>query len=257
MTAMHRLLTAQHGVELPAGKDAEYEAKRARAMKWLEKNERDLDLAVEATSAMGGVTSNPAPTSRKPARVRRKISLDDVSDDEDETDVEDAHLDASEDDTDEQLPESSDDSVRTTREVHRLMRLFFADDETQSATKREELEGCRNALRRARADPAIAPDEPVPLTVRPYDVTPGDVSRDVKYVYRHALTTVAEAKKDLARRLRTKEEALFLVMSGCALEDRKTLMECGVCAGYVVYLKTDTKKLAEMQDRDETFEAFE
>ena len=150
MTAMHRLLTAQHGVDLPAGKDAEYEAKRARAMKWLEKNERDLDLAVEATSAMGGVTSNPAPTSRKPARVRRKISLDDVSDDEDETDVEDASFDASEDDTDEQLPESSDESVRTTREVHRLMRLFFADDETQSATKREELEGCRNALRRAR-----------------------------------------------------------------------------------------------------------
>jgi hypothetical protein len=46
-------------------------------------------------------------------------------------------------------------------------------------------------------------------------------------------------------------------MSGRALEDRKTLMECGVCAGYVVYLKTDTKKLAEMQDNDETFEAFE
>ena len=89
MTAMHRLLTAQHGVDLPAGKDAEYEAKRARAMKWLEKNERDLDLAVEATSAMGGLRSNPAPTSRKPARVRRKISLDDVSDDEDETDDED------------------------------------------------------------------------------------------------------------------------------------------------------------------------
>lgn len=256
MTAMHTLLAAQDGVDLPTGKDAEYEAKRARAMKWLEKNERDLDLAVEATSAMGGLSSNPAPTSTKPARVRRKTSLDDVSDDEDETDVEDAR-DASEDDTDDERPESSDDSVRTAREVHRLMRLFFADDETQSATRREELEGCRNALRRARADPAIAPDEPVPLTVRPYDVIPGDVSRDVKYVYRHALTTVAEAKKDLARRLRVAEEALFLVMSGRALEDRKTLMECGVCAGYVVYLKTDTKKLAELQERDETFEAFE
>ena len=53
------------------------------------------------------------------------------------------------------------------------MRLFCADDETRSEEKQKELEGCRNALRRARADPAVAPDEPVPLTVRPYDVTQG------------------------------------------------------------------------------------
>ena len=33
MTAMHRLLTTQDGVDLAAGKDAEYEAKRARALK--------------------------------------------------------------------------------------------------------------------------------------------------------------------------------------------------------------------------------
>ena len=82
MTAMHRLLATQHGVDLPTGKDAEYEAKRARAMKWLEKNERDLDLAVEATGAMGRVTPDPPPDT-KPARVRRKCSLDDVSDDND------------------------------------------------------------------------------------------------------------------------------------------------------------------------------
>ena len=62
MTAMHRLLTTQDGVDLAAGKDAEYEAKRARALKWLEKNERDLDLDIrEATSAAGRVTTAPPP----------------------------------------------------------------------------------------------------------------------------------------------------------------------------------------------------
>ena len=44
MTAMHRLLTTQDGVDLAAGKDAEYGAKRGGAMKWLGKNGRDLDL---------------------------------------------------------------------------------------------------------------------------------------------------------------------------------------------------------------------
>ena len=253
MTAMHRLLATQHGVDLPTGKDAEYEAKRARAMKWLEKNERDLDLAVEATGAMGRVTPDPPPDT-KPARVRRKCSLDDVSDDNDD-DGNDRGIsgDDTDDDVDERRRRSSDHAARTAKEVRRLVRLFCADEESRSREKREELEGCLNALRRARADPAVAPDEPVPLTVRPYDVTPGDVSRDVAFVYRHALTTVGEAKKNLARLLGTRHEALLLVMGGRALEDRKTLMECGVCARYVVYLKTDRDALAELERKDEPF----
>ena len=253
MTAMHRLLTTQDGVDLAAGKDAEYEAKRARAMKWLEKNERDLDLAVEATSAAGRVTTAPPPAT-KPARVRRKCSVNDISDDSDDGDdaVEDDRGDDTDDDTDFEHLGSDNHSKRTAREVHRLMRLFCADDETRSSEKQKELEGCRNALRRARADPAVAPDEPVPLTVRPYDVTPGDESKDVAYVYRHALTTVGEAKKEIARRLGTRHhEALALVMSGRALEDHKTLMECGVCARYVVYVKADRAKLNELEKRDE------
>jgi len=254
MTAMHRLLTTQDGVDLAAGKDAEYEAKRARAMKWLEKNERDLDLAVEATSAAGRVTTAPPPAT-KPARVRRKCSVNDISDDSDDDDddaVEDDRDDDTDDDTDFEHLGSDNHSKWTAREVHRLMRLFCADDETRSSEKQKELEGCRNALRRARADPAVAPDEPVPLTVRPYDVTPGDESKDVAYVYRHALTTVGEAKKEIARRLGTRHhEALALVMSGRALEDHKTLMECGVCARYVVYVKTDRATLDELEKRDE------
>ena len=254
MTAMHRLLTTQDGVDLAAGKDAEYEAKRARAMKWLEKNERDLDLAVEATSAAGRVTTAPPPAT-KPARVRRKCSVNDISDDSDDDDddaVEDDRDDDTDDDTDFEHLGSDNHSKWTAGEVHRLMRLFCADDETRSSEKQKELEGCRNALRRARADPAVAPDEPVPLTVRPYDVTPGDESKDVAYVYRHALTTVGEAKKEIARRLGTRHhEALALVMSGRALEDHKTLMECGVCARYVVYVKTDRATLDELEKRDE------
>lgn len=251
MTAMHRLLTTQDGVDLAAGKDAEYEAKRARAMKWLEKNERDLDLGIrEATSAAGRVTTAPPPAT-KPKRVRSKCSVNDISDDSDDDD--DAVADDRDDDTDDDTVDTSDNhSEWTAREVHRLMRLFCADDETRSEEKQKELEGCRNALRRARADPAVAPDEPVPLTVRPYDVTPGDESKDVAYVYRHALTTVGEAKKEIARRLGTRHsEALALVMSGRALEDHKTLMECGVCARYVVYVKTDRAKLDELEKRDE------
>lgn len=253
MTAMHRLLTTQDGVDMAAGKDAEYEAKRARAMKWLEKNERDLDLAVEATSAAGRVTTAPPPAT-KPARVRRKCSVNDISDDSDDDDdaVEDDRDDDTDDDTDFEHLGSDNHSKWTAREVHRLMRLFCADDETRSSEKQKELEGCRNALRRARADPAVAPDEPVPLTVRPYDVTPGDESKDVAYVYRHALTTVGEAKKEIARRLGTRyHEALALVMSGRALEDHKTLMECGVCARYVVYVKTDRATLDELEKRED------
>lgn len=251
MTAMHRLLTTQDGVDLAAGKDAEYEAKRARALKWLEKNERDLDLDIrEATSAAGRVTTAPPPAT-KPKRVRRKCSVNDISDDSDDDD--DAVADDRDDDTDDDTIDTSENhSEWTAREVHRLMRLFCADDETRSEEKQKELEGCRNALRRARADPAVAPDEPVPLTVRPYDVTPGDESKDVAYVYRHALTTVGEAKKEIARRLGIRYcEALALVMSGRVLEDHKTLMECGVCARYVVYVKTDRAKLDELEKRDE------
>ena len=55
-------------------------------------------------------------------------------------------------------------------------------------------ERLKNIMRRSRADPHIAPDEPIPIIIRPWDNAPGSTERDCAYVYRHALTTVAEVK---------------------------------------------------------------
>ena len=79
MTAMHRLLTTQDGVDLAAGKDAEYEAKRARAMKWLEKNERDLDLGIREGDIRGGKGHDGTPardeTQTRAQQVQRERHL--------------------------------------------------------------------------------------------------------------------------------------------------------------------------------------
>ena len=75
----------------------------------------------------------------------------------------------------------------------------FAPDNGEKQEK-EEKERVKTILRKVRSDPPIAPDEPVPITLRPYDVTPGDTSRDVKFVYKHALTTVHEVKRQMAVR---------------------------------------------------------
>ena len=39
------------------------------------------------------------------------------------------------------------------------------------------MERVKHVLRKVRSDPPIAPDEPVPITLRPIDVKPGDESR--------------------------------------------------------------------------------
>jgi hypothetical protein len=58
----------------------------------------------------------------------------------------------------------------------------------------------KNVLRKVRSDPPIAPDEPVPITLRPFDATPGDDSKDLQFVYKHALSTVHEVKRQMAVR---------------------------------------------------------
>ena len=247
MTAMHRLLTSEDGVDTSghhlSKDDASYEAKKARAMAWLAKNARELDLpGNDATAGIG----RPRASSKGHSGIKstaKKSTLDDISDDE-----HDKHQDS----TDDEYPDLPPDApgVATAREVHKLVRLFFSTDEEKATAKENEMEGCRNALRRARTDPVIAPDEPVPLTIRPYDVTPGDKSKDTKYTYRHALTTVHEVKRELAKKLDKNIETLDLVMCGKALSDEKTLMECGVCARYVVYLRVDQRKAEMLGRRD-------
>ena len=51
-----------------------------------------------------------------------------------------------------------------------------------------------------RTDPQIAPDEPTFFILRPFEVRPGDTSRDHKYVYKYALTTVHDVCRSMAVR---------------------------------------------------------
>ena len=60
------------------------------------------------------------------------------------------------------------------------------------------------------------------MTLRPYDVAPGDHSEDVKFVYKHALTTVRDTKRFAARRFSVPVEALDLVLGGRRLADERT-----------------------------------
>lgn len=64
----------------------------------------------------------------------------------------------------------------------------------------------KQILRKVRSDPPIAPDEPVPITLRPFDVKPGDSSSDIKFVYKHALSTVHEVKRQMAVRQHTPDD---------------------------------------------------
>ena len=67
-------------------------------------------------------------------------------------------------------------------------------DETMRAQKERFLE----SIRMIRQDPLIAPDEPTYFYLRPFDVSPGDTSRDHKYVYKYALTTVQDVCRSMA-----------------------------------------------------------
>ena len=66
--------------------------------------------------------------------------------------------------------------------------------------QKEELERVKTIVRKVRSDPPIAPDEPVPVVVRPYDVDPGDTTSDIHFVYKHALTTVHDVLRQMAVR---------------------------------------------------------
>ena len=69
-------------------------------------------------------------------------------------------------------------------------------DETCQALYDKHLE----QLRMIRTDPQTAPDEPTFFILRPFDVLPGDTSRDHKYVYKYALTTVHDVCRSMAVR---------------------------------------------------------
>lgn len=123
-------------------------------------------------------------------------------------------------------------------EAIHLVDIWFAG-ENGDERQAEELERVKNTLRKVRSDPPIAPDEPVPITLRPFDVAPGRSDKDLKFVYKHALTTVHDVKRQMAKRFELPVEALDLVLGGKKLSDEKTLLECAVCAGFIVYLRVD------------------
>jgi hypothetical protein len=93
-----------------------------------------------------------------------------------------------------------------------------------------------NILRRERADPTRAPDEPTPLRLKPFDAAPGDETCVVKYTFRNELTTIGEVVEELAEMLGLMPCAVSLVHAGRELGPLEhTLTDCGVCANYVVY----------------------
>ena len=97
-----------------------------------------------------------------------------------------------------------------------------------------------NILRRARANPTRAPDEPSILLLRPYDAEPGDEKRDIRYAYMHELTTVGEVMAELAEMEETAPCAVSIVHAGKRLQPEAwTLSDCGVHPGYVLYWRID------------------
>ena len=97
-----------------------------------------------------------------------------------------------------------------------------------------------NMFRRERSDPQHAPDEPAPLTLKPFDCEPGDESCVINYTYRNELTTIGEIVSEIAERVGAPTPAVSLVHHGQRLEPLEyTLSDCNVHAGYVVYFRID------------------
>ena len=123
-----------------------------------------------------------------------------------------------------------------TRANERLMDVYkecdmHIDDQEERAL---------NMLRRTRAKPMRAPDEPAPLTLRPFGAKPGDESGDVQYTYMNELTTVGDVMEDVAEMEGTFPSAISLVHAGKKLYPPIfTLSDCNVHAGYVVYWIVD------------------
>jgi hypothetical protein len=220
--------------------DADRAEKRRLAEKWLKEHAHLLDYRAHLPPGAR------ASQQRAPRRDDAAGSTAEAKPGASDADDPDADLEIHEDDPLE--VQEAKVCAREVRDVHRTMRAFFSTSPTDR--EREHKEKVQTMLRKARADPNIAPDEPVPMTLRPFDVAPGDRTKDETFVYRHNLTTAAEAKRELARAKKLPVEAVDLVMGGRRLEDDMTLAESGVCAKYVVYLRVDPKKLKEAYEAD-------
>ena len=91
------------------------------------------------------------------------------------------------------------------------------------------------------------------MALRPYDVAPGDHSEDVKFVYKHALTTVRDTKRFAARRFSVPVEALDLVLGGRRLADERTprsAASSGPRRRVRPRRQEDTERRAHHDDRD-------
>ena len=99
-----------------------------------------------------------------------------------------------------------------------------------------------NILRRTRANPQHSPDEPAPLTLKPWDAEPGDEKCAVKYTYRNELTTVGEVIEDVAKMTGEMPCDVTLVHGGRRLGPPElTLTDCNVFASYIVYWRIEKK----------------
>ena len=88
-----------------------------------------------------------------------------------------------------------------TQKLEKLVRVMLKpEDERTDETCKALYDKHLEQLRMIRTDPQIAPDEPTFFILRPFDVRPGDTSRDHKYVYKYALTTVHDVCRSMAVR---------------------------------------------------------
>ena len=94
------------------------------------------------------------------------------------------------------------------------------------------------------SDPNVAPDEPVPLRLRPWNAHPKDAENvTVKYTYRNALGTVGECKDEIAKQLDVPIGSIELINAGRRLgRDDATFHDLHILAGYVVYFRVKSRK---------------
>jgi hypothetical protein len=95
-----------------------------------------------------------------------------------------------------------------------------------------------------RSDPNVAPDEPVPLRLRPWNAHPKDAQKvTVQYTYRNALGTVGECKNEIAKQLDVPIGSVELINAGRRLgRDDATFHDLHILAGYVVYFRVNSRK---------------
>jgi hypothetical protein len=109
-----------------------------------------------------------------------------------------------------------------------------------------------------RSDPNIAPDEPVPLRLRPWDVHPSESEKmTVRYAYRNALGTVGECKLEIAKQLDVPYELVELINAGRKLgSDESTFFDLQILANYVVYFRIKKRFLPGAEAEKMRKEAF-